>query len=1113
MQGKWVNLHAGLASIFLLAPSINAADIVVRVYESGEPLSGAEIFMLGDSIGMSDYHGRSLIENLEAGDHIVEIEIDEVSGQFELTLEEDDTGYITFVNDQQNTIQADGEVVKQDEPEPIIGLISGRVIDANTGYPVEEAVIEVVSKTHDASEKPVMTTDSNGDFAVRLLKGRYQLIITHPELGRHQLSDVQVLPSIYTQLDLTLTPPLPVVAEAEGTQEQAPNFTNEVISVVGYRTETSIGLERQAKAVVDILDASMISRVGDSDVSSALARVSGVSLEGDKFAVVRGLKGRYVTVTLNGVRMGGTDPYRRDVALDIYPSFILKQLEVQKSYTADKPGESTAANININSALIPEEAFYDFSISTTYTNNVTGENVVSHYGSDTDYLGFDDGLRNRPQEVIDTIGLTELGETDLAALNKQVADSFTQRNEVFREDAPIDTSVSFSTGNKFDFGNANTWGYLLGVKYSNKWDYRRSNELLTQVDSSPDGGSVFVTGDYDAASPFSIGSIEEERSKNSIEWGSITSFSMDFFEAHQITLNTFFVRDSDKVTEVENSRLYATISEDFTGYSSANSVSKSLYQDTYDALLQWTERQSMINQLLGSHEISDWGSQFSWIASLSDSSYEQPDRVVYSFVIDDTVNLGQMTDGELFIPQFSTGDYLRSYEDLDEELNEYAFNFEQLLFENDNISTSFYTGYDYLESERTFVKYSYGLLRPLNLEAKGSAIEACGVGCDPFALNPNQFLTSVNNGSNFFFEDLSNDGPANIGLYDADYSIESRYFQLAFDWYQIFDLSLGMRRESFEQTILPAIEDDRIFPNENIAEDNDNVIIDPTLLNSDDWLRAANLTIYLFEDLQFRYAYGETLARPSLTESADGSYFDDEWGLNINGNPDLEITEIRNIDYRLEYYFARNQSVSLSYFRKNFINPIEIAQVQKSQETQRTEFEYRNAPSGFADGGEFEFRTALDWGEHNLFVMGNYAKLFSELALNDEFSPASAATGNAEVFSVVREMSFQPEYIVNLTLGHDYAPWGLSSTVVFNRTGRKYSRINDALLTLIAEEPINSLKLLVKKDYATDYADFAVTLSIDNILEEEYRESLEQLDAFRVYDQGREFKLAFNADF
>src|SRR5690606_3769779 len=81
-------------------------------------------------------------------------------------------------------------------------------------------------------------------------------------------------------------------------------------------------IERESVAVTDAVTVEDIARTGDSDVGASLKRVAGVSVQGGRYAVVRGLAARYISNTFNGDLMASTNPYRRDVELDLFPAGI-----------------------------------------------------------------------------------------------------------------------------------------------------------------------------------------------------------------------------------------------------------------------------------------------------------------------------------------------------------------------------------------------------------------------------------------------------------------------------------------------------------------------------------------------------------------------------------------------------------------------------------------------------------------------------------------------------------------------------------------------------------------------------------------------------------------------
>ena len=58
-----------------------------------------------------------------------------------------------------------------------------------------------------------------------------------------------------------------------------------------------------------------------------------------KYVYVRGLGERYSAATLNGLGLPSPEPLKRVVPLDLFPTQIVESSIVQKTYSADMPGE------------------------------------------------------------------------------------------------------------------------------------------------------------------------------------------------------------------------------------------------------------------------------------------------------------------------------------------------------------------------------------------------------------------------------------------------------------------------------------------------------------------------------------------------------------------------------------------------------------------------------------------------------------------------------------------------------------------------------------------------------------------------------------------------------
>ena len=121
---------------------------------------------------------------------------------------------------------------------------------------------------------------------------------------------------------------------------------------------------REQPQVADYLDSATIGRIGDSDVAAALRRITGLTLVDNKFIYVRGLGERYSSTLLNGGMVPSADPTRNVIPLDMFPTSIIESLVVQKSFSVEEPASFGGGGVNIRTLNLPQERFFEFSLST-----------------------------------------------------------------------------------------------------------------------------------------------------------------------------------------------------------------------------------------------------------------------------------------------------------------------------------------------------------------------------------------------------------------------------------------------------------------------------------------------------------------------------------------------------------------------------------------------------------------------------------------------------------------------------------------------------------------------------------------------------------------------------
>ncbi|GAB2934927.1 TonB-dependent receptor [Rheinheimera gaetbuli] len=148
----------------------------------------------------------------------------------------------------------------------------------------------------------------------------------------------------------------------------------EHIEVVGQSGAVSKALNRQRNAggIITVASTDEMGQFPDSNVSEALQRLAGLSVERDqgegRFVRVRGLAPDYNAVTYNGTQLAAPEAGRRAVALDVIPSDLLESVEVNKTLTPDMPAGSLGGTVEIKSlsAFDRSNDFYSFTAEAGY---------------------------------------------------------------------------------------------------------------------------------------------------------------------------------------------------------------------------------------------------------------------------------------------------------------------------------------------------------------------------------------------------------------------------------------------------------------------------------------------------------------------------------------------------------------------------------------------------------------------------------------------------------------------------------------------------------------------------------------------------------------------------
>ncbi len=340
------------------------------------------------------------------------------------------------------------------------GFVRGNVLDGDFGGPMAAATISL-------ADNPGVGTvaDFDGNYSLTLDPGTYKINISFISYTT-QTFDVEVQAGKVTILDATLS----------SKSEQLETFT--VTAEVRRTSEVAMLMDmKKATTVTDGMSAQTFRKNGDSDLGGAIKRVTGVTVQNGKHVYVRGLGDRYTKTTLNGMSIPGLDPDKNSVQIDIFPTNVLENVNVSKTFTPELDGDFTGGLIDVVTKKFPDEKKSQISFGLTFLpGQHFNKDYILYNGGSLDWAGYDDGSRNLgigkttkiPNEVLNDPNL----EKFTRAFNPQLA----TKNKV----ALPNGSFAFSHGNQINTKDERTFGYNAVFNYRNETSFYdfESNDFL-----------------------------------------------------------------------------------------------------------------------------------------------------------------------------------------------------------------------------------------------------------------------------------------------------------------------------------------------------------------------------------------------------------------------------------------------------------------------------------------------------------------------------------------------------------------------------------------------------------------------------------------------------------
>jgi hypothetical protein len=369
------------------------------------------------------------------------------------------------------------------------GSVRGTLIDATNGETVPFANVLVV-ETQTGN-----TTDLDGTYALSLDPGLYSIEFSFSGYATTKVSEIEVKDGEITVLDVVLEEESTLIQEVVVTAKQIRNTETAVLTI-----------QRKAIGLLDGVSTQAIKRAGDGDVGAAIKRVTGVSVEDGKHVIVRGLGDRYSKTQLNSLDVPGLDPDRNSVQLDIFPTNLVDNIIVYKSFTPDLPGDFTGGMVDIITKDFPERKTLNLSAGMSYNPDMHLNNrYITSAGSATDKWGFDNGTRDLPQAIrsYNAAGQELPNIIQGGAELESLTSLFKNNMSTLRQRNFVDQNYSASFGNQVNLKGLDV-GYTLSANYKNETEYyddvrfntffkdqldKSNNELFQDIENRGDLGS------------------------------------------------------------------------------------------------------------------------------------------------------------------------------------------------------------------------------------------------------------------------------------------------------------------------------------------------------------------------------------------------------------------------------------------------------------------------------------------------------------------------------------------------------------------------------------------------------------------------------------------------
>ncbi|CAG5071497.1 hypothetical protein DYBT9623_03496 [Dyadobacter sp. CECT 9623] len=761
------------------------------------------------------------------------------------------------------------------------GSIKGTIVDAQSKEPVIGASVVLKGST-----PPVgASSDIEGKFDLPgIPTGKQTVIVTYVSYKAKEI-EVTVYPNQTVLINTTL-------------EEDVANLTE--VKIVGQRqtfTDVSVITEiKQAEQIAVGISAQQIQRSQDRDASQVIRRVPGVSIQDDRFVIIRGLNERYNTVMLNDAITPSTEVDVKSFSFDLIPSTAIDRMLIFKSGAPELPGEFAGGVIKIYTKTIPDANGFTVAISPGFRAGTTFSNVLDYRGSSMDWLGFGAGDRKLPS-TFPTARQTNASQPTEATFN--AFRNLPKFVDTYTKTVTPDLRVSLGYNNSMDLGR-------LRLTTFNNLSYTSANQV------TPTNQFRYLAFNNSTQDSQIETSYNDQFYGHNVRLGVMSNWGLIFNPQHKIEFRNLFNQLSSKETTFRQ------------GYSLDNDRDVQNYAFRYESKSIYT------GQLSGTHEMSE-ATTLKWTGAFGYTNRDEPDfrRFVTSR------NIGTNDPFTVEVVPGSNASLTRGarfYSSLKELASSFRVDGEHRIERN---------GYE--GEEKMQIKLRAGLFgeykdrdfaaRWFNVNNPG------GVPEEILTLPAAQLFSDENIAANrlHYGERTNTDDQ-----YAAQNTLLAAYVGSYIPFTPRFNGSFGVRAEHNRQQL-----------QSRQRGGGDRVDVNNPILR---FLPSVNLAYNFTEKSLLRVAYTMSLNRPEFRELAPFTYYDFAFDVSRVGNENLKTPSIQNVDLRYEFYPNEGEVISVAGFYKHFKNPIET---RVRYAGSGVTFSVDNAEEAYAIGGEVEVRKSL----------------------------------------------------------------------------------------------------------------------------------------------------------